>query len=247
MHPLQLRERVERQTRTAAPSSPTPSSVPKNSMRPMRLENVTRRPATTVNTAQTVRVKKVEEQLTHQSSPRVQHELKEMQETDDLRNVDDDVEDLATLYEWNAVEHNHRPKSPRWFIALASGTTVAAATLALLGNIMGTITIAALGAFTYYVAQRHPNTLRYRILVDGVAMNNVLYHYRDLAAFNIVYEPGETKTVILRSKHLFTPLLHMEVGDADPVAMRDILLEFLPEDQEMDEPLADVIARRLGF
>ena len=89
--------------------------------------------------------------------------------------------------------------------------------------------------------------MRYRILVDGVAMNNLLYHFRDLLAFNIVYEPGEVKTVILRSKRTFAPFIHMEIGDADPVAIRDILLEFLPEDQEMQEPLIDIVARRLGF
>jgi hypothetical protein len=78
-------------------------------------------------------------------------------------------------------------------------------------------------------------------------VNNLLYHYRDLATFNIIYEPGEAKTVLIRGKRRLAPLLHMEIGEADPVAIREILLEFLPEDQTMDEPMVDVIARRLGF
>jgi hypothetical protein len=62
-----------------------------------------------------------------------------------------------------------------------------------------------------------------------------------------VYEPDETRTVIVRSQRRFTPLLHMEIGDADPVAIRDVLIEFLPEDQNLQEPLVDIIARRAGF
>ena len=42
-------------------------------------------------------------------------------------------------------------------------------------------------------------------------------------------------------------MIHMEIGDADPVAIRDILLEFGREDQNLEEPLIDIWARRLGF
>lgn len=247
MHPLQLRERVNRpQVKEGfKPVTPAKSSIPMG--RPLRFETVSQRPTTTVNTHQPVRIKVQERIAQKQQDTRVQHELKEMQETDDLRNIDDDVEDLATLYEWHAEQHNHRPKSPAWFITLAVGVTVVAGVLVFMKNILGAITIAFAGGFMYYTAQHKPAVARYRILVDGIAINNLLYHYRDLAAFNIVYEPGHVKTAIFRSKHLFSPFIHMEVGDADPVAIRDILLEFIPEDQEMDEPLADILARRLGF
>jgi hypothetical protein len=185
--------------------------------------------------------------LERERSERVQQELREMAETHDLREVDDDVEDLATLAQWHAFEHTHQEKSARWFVTLAASVTVAAAALVFLGNVMGALTVGSFGAFTYYIAQRRPAEVRYRILVDGIAVNNWLYHFRDLAAFNIVYEPGHVKTIIFRSKRFFSPLVHMEIGEADPVALRDMLLEFLPEDQEMDEPLVDILARRLGF
>lgn len=242
MHPLQLRERVERGQRIRTEDSLETSTA--SPLRPMRMETVVGRK---VPAGQNVRVKKVEERLETQRDPRVQHELAEMRETHDLREVDDDVEDIATLYEWAAEEHTHRPKSPRWYIVLATATTIVAGTLIFFGNIIGAITMAFVGGITYYVSQKKPATFRYRILVDGVAINNLLYHYRDLAAFNIVYEPGEVKTVLLRSNRTLSPLLHMEIGEADPIAIRDILLEFLPEDQEMNEPIVDIVARRMGF
>ena len=240
MHPLQLRERVQR---VARQRSQQPEEI-ESPLKPMRMETVTPRK---MPAGVSVRVKRIEQRVAAQRDTRVQHELAEMKETDDLRDIDDDVEDIATMYEWQAHEHTHRPKGPKWFVALAASTTVVVGALLLMGNFIGAMTMAAVGAVTYAIAQREPAVMRYRILVDGVAMNNLLYHFRDLLAFNIVYEPGEVKTVILRSKRTFAPFIHMEIGDADPVAIRDILLEFLPEDQEMQEPLVDIAARRLGF
>ncbi len=178
---------------------------------------------------------------------RFQHELREMQETDDLREVDDDVEDVATMLEWRAEEHNHQPKSATWYAVLAGAITVISVGFLLFGNIIAAITIGFVGAMTYFVAQKDPAVIRYRLLTEGIAFNNMLYHYRDLDAFNIVYEPGHTKTVLLRSNRTFSPLLHMEIGEADPVAIRDVLIEFVREDQDLNEPLVDIWARRLGF
>lgn len=253
MIPLRTRERLAPSS-TPTPSFPLPPSKEQSSLsRPIRLETVTKRPIKAATVAPLPRPTppvhraQVEKQLHQPQTVRVQRELKEMQETEDLNEIDDDVEDLATLYDWQADEHNHHPKSPMWYVALAAGTTVVTATLLFMANIIGALTIALIGGFIYYIAQRKPQLARYRILVDGIAINNLLYHYRDLAAFNIIYVPGETKTVILRSQHVFSPLLHMEIGDADPVAIRDLLLEFIPEDQDMMEPIVDVVARRLKF
>lgn len=183
----------------------------------------------------------------HKGDERFQHELKEMQETQDLREVDDDVEEIATLYEWEALEHPDHPRSPKWYVVLAVAGTALVVWFLFRGNFIAAITTAFVTGFIYYIAQKVPPITRYRIMVDGVAINNTLYHFRDIEGFNVVYEPGETKTVLFKSKRKFSPLISTEIGDADPVAIREILLEFLKEDQELDEPLIDVWSRRVGF
>lgn len=193
------------------------------------------------------RVEQVKQELSTKQEDRFKREVAEMKETEDLRQIDDDVEQAATLLEWYAEEHTHRPKSQNWFLILGAAAILIVGVMLFVGNIMSAITMVAFAVVIYMVAQRKPATVRYRVLVDGVAMNNLLYHYRDLAAFNVIYQPGETKTVILKSKRFFSPLLHLELGDTDPVAVRDLLLEFLPEDQDLEEPAVDVWSRRLGF
>jgi len=178
---------------------------------------------------------------------RFKSERQEMRETHDLSQVDDDVETEAVLFEWTAPEHSYNPRSSSWFIVLAVGTTAFVGLLGFLGNILGAILVAFIGGTIYYIAQHKPGVVRYRIMVDGVAVNNRLYPYQELAAFNIKYEPGEVKTVMLRSQKRLAPMINLEIGDADPVAIRDRLLEFLQEDLDMEEPLADSWARRIGF
>ena len=192
--------------------------------------------------------KVVQQRLQAQSANRrFQHELKEMQETRDLRQIDDDVEEVATLVEWHAPEHEHRPKPQRWFMTLAAALTVMVGVFAISANFIAIVTTALVGGLIYVISQHRPPIMRYRIMVDGAAVNNTLYHFKDLKTFNIIYEPGETKAVLLRSKKFWAPLLHLEIGEMDPVIIRDVLLEFLPEDQTLEEPAADVWARRLGF
>ncbi|HLC49457.1 MAG TPA: hypothetical protein VJI96_03685 [Candidatus Andersenbacteria bacterium] len=178
---------------------------------------------------------------------RFQHELAEMQEERDLRKVDDDVEDIATLFEWKAPEHIHQVRSAKWFATFAGGITAIAVGFALFKNFIASLTIGLIGGYMFVVAQHKPSIIRYRLMTEGVALNNTLYHYKHLEAFNIIYEPGNVKTVILRSSRRLVPLIHMEIGDADPVAIRDILVEFIHEDVHLEEPVIDIWARRLGF
>lgn len=170
-----------------------------------------------------------------------------MQQTQDLRQVADTVEDVATLLEWRAKEHGYAPRSARWFITLAALVAAAAGTMVLLSNILGAVVVGVIGALIYALAQREPDSVRYRIMVDGVAINDRLYPYRELQAFNIVYVPGQVKTVLLRSTRRFSPLVQLELGQADPLPIRDQLLEFLPEDADLEEPIVDVIGRRFGL
>ena len=183
----------------------------------------------------------------HQADPRYSYEREKLLTTQNLEQVADDVEAEATLYEWQAQEHGYAPTSARWFIILAAAVTIAAGLLAFLGNILGALAVVLVGGTIYLVAQRQPDSVRYRIMVDGIAINDRLYPYKDLQAFNIVYKPGEVKTVIVRSQKVLSPFIQMEIGNADPVEIRDVLLEFLQEDLDMQEPLTDTWARRFGF
>lgn len=195
------------------------------------------------------KIKRVERSVAQHAKeePRFQHELKELQETNDLRKIDDDVEDVSTLFEWYAPEHIHHVRHPKWFAAFAAIITAISVGFILFGNFIAALTIGMIGAYMFVVAQHKPSIVRYRLMTEGVALNTALYHYKHLEAFNIIYEPGDVKTVILKSSRRLVPLIHMEIGDADPVAIREILVEFVHEDVHLEEPVIDILSRRLKF
>ena len=178
---------------------------------------------------------------------RMKKGIDEMRQTDDLRRVDDDVEDIATLFEWEASEHIHQIRNPQWFAVFASVIALLSIGFIFVGNFIACLTIAMIGGYIFIVAQHKPSRVRYRLLTEGVALDTTLYHYKDLDSFNIVYEPGDVKTAILKSNKRVMPLIHMEIGNADPVAIRDILVQFVREDVRLEEPMIDVWARRLGL
>ena len=198
---------------------------------------------------QHTRIERIEHEVERHAKQdaRFRDELREMHEERDLRKIDDDIEDVATLFEWSAPEHIHQVRSVQWFALFAGGITAIAVGFALFGNFIASLTIGMIGVYMFVVAQHKPSIIRYRLLTEGVALNNTLHHYKHLEAFNIVYEPGNVKTVILRSSRRLVPLIHMEIGNADPVAIRDILVEFVNEDVHLEEPVIDIWARRLGF
>lgn len=153
----------------------------------------------------------------------------------------------GVLYEWTASEHVHQVKSNQWYAAyIATGLLVVGA-FVLLGSYLAALSLALIFILLFYIARREPALVRYRLMAEGVAINTVLYPYQNLTAFNVIYEPGGTKVVLLRPKRRLMPFIYLEVGDADPVTIRDILLEFVLEDQELQEPFSDILARRLGF
>lgn len=179
--------------------------------------------------------------------PRVARELNEMRETDDLRKVDNDVEDIATLFGWEAPEHMHQIRNSQWFAVFAGVIALLSIGFIFIGNFIAGLTIAMIGGYMFVVAQHKPSRIRYRLLTEGVALDTTLYHYKDLESFNIVYEPGDVKTAILKSRKRAMPLIHMEIGNADPVAIREILVQFVKEDIRLEESIIDVWARRLGL
>ncbi|HSX24482.1 MAG TPA: hypothetical protein VLG69_00770 [Candidatus Andersenbacteria bacterium] len=182
-----------------------------------------------------------------QEDPRIQKELQEMQTTNDLRDIDDDVEDIATLFSWEAPEHIHQIRNPQWFGVFAAVIALICVAFVFMGNFIASLTIAMIGGYIFVVAQHKPSLVRYRLLTEGVALGTTLYHYKDLDSFNIIYEPGDVKTVILKSTRRIMPLIHMEIGKADPVAIREVLVQFVREDIRLEEPVIDIWARRLGL
>jgi hypothetical protein len=146
---------------------------------------------------------------------------------------------------WEAPEMPEYKRGPLWY-ALAG---ICFAILIFFGilrrSFIEVVLFSFFGIFLLYLAQRKPESVRCTIDESGVSINKYLIPWEKLDVFNIIYIPGQAKRVLLRANKFFLPLISIELGDADPVKVREALLRYLPEDPELQESFADTLARRL--
>lgn len=91
-----------------------------------------------------------------------------------------------------------------------------------------------------------PKEIKCKIKTQGIQMDNILYPYENLKSFWIFYEPPYHQELSIRSKKTFMNYIKIPLSDEDPVKIREILLEFLPE-RKQEEALVDTFARNIGL
>lgn len=150
------------------------------------------------------------------------------------------------LYEWSALEFEKREKDVYWYSTLAIVSAALAIFFLFTKNYLGALVTVLLAALIYVYSQKDPRTIRFAITPLGVKANEDLHPFEELISFWIFYEPGEIKELSIRTRRLASPYLGLPLGNTNPIEIRKILLRFLPE-KKQEEPVANILARKLGF
>ena len=147
---------------------------------------------------------------------------------------------------WAAPEFEKREKSPAWFLIIGVFALVIFAVALLMKNFIFAILI-LLAVFAVFIyAIKEPRLAHFKIDSSGIAIDEKLYSYAELDSFWIFYEPGAPKELSIKCKKWLTPLIKISIKDRDPIAIRQALSQFIPEEKQ-EESLADIIARSIGF
>ncbi len=93
---------------------------------------------------------------------------------------------------------------------------------------------------------KEKRALAWEITRHGVAIAGSFFPYQDLKSFWIEYQPSHIKEISLRSKKWYQGYLKIPLNQEDPLKVREILLEFLPEERHEDS-LVETISRKLGM
>ncbi len=81
----------------------------------------------------------------------------------------------------------------------------------------------------------------------GIKTNDFLHRYGELKSFWIEYDPTlGIKELSLQTKKWYLPYVKIPIDEQNPVQLRLILLEFLPEVEHKDT-LVEILARKLGL
>ncbi|KKR44326.1 MAG: hypothetical protein UX02_C0001G0031 [Candidatus Moranbacteria bacterium GW2011_GWC1_45_18] len=97
-------------------------------------------------------------------------------------------------------------------------------------SILMAITFILIGMLGYIYAERKPRIIQMKINPDGIQVDNYFYDYDNIRSFWIFYEVEEEIRILsLHSKKTFLPYIHIPVGNANPIKIREALLQYLPE------------------
>jgi uncharacterized membrane protein len=150
----------------------------------------------------------------------------------------------GTLYQWSAPEHEPYTVGSRFYI-LSAIFLLAIIIYALVYNspIMA-ITFILIGIVGYVFLQKDPDIVNFSITPEGIIAGREIYEFDNLKSFWIFYDPPQEKVISLHSKNTFTPFIHIPIADEDPVEIRRILVDFIPEIKQ-EHSLVDAAERLL--
>jgi len=150
----------------------------------------------------------------------------------------------GAFHRWSAPEHEEYTVGKRFY----TYTTIFLALLvayALYSNspIMA-ITFILVGIVGYLYLRKKPRIINFSITTEGIIAENEIYEFDNLKSFWIFYNPPQEKLLSLRSKNTFNPHIHIPIGNEDPVKIRQILIDFIPEIKQ-NHNIVDIAERFL--
>lgn len=151
-----------------------------------------------------------------------------------------------TTLKWRAPEYEHHHKSRIWFIIMWV-VFLLLIFRAFLNKGFVEMVVWFLCAFILTIyASREPKTITFEIDAKGIRAGKHFYSFNEIDSFWIFYDPPETKNVSFILKHHLTSHLHIPLGETNPIEVRDILINILPE-VEQKESLAETVLKALRF
>jgi hypothetical protein len=86
-----------------------------------------------------------------------------------------------------------------------------------------------IGLVGYIHLKKEPEVINFMLTVEGIAAGNEFYDYDNINSFWIFYNPPLDKKLSLHMKGRMVPFIHIPIHNQDPVKIREILTQFVPE------------------
>jgi hypothetical protein len=185
------------------------------------------------------------------------HREKEEVEDDDLdeetEEVEEDEYDLQdednfrhALIHWQAAEYVSYEKDKKWYLYISLVLIIIVAYAVFTNSPVMAITFILIGVVGYIFLNRKPKIIDFSILNDGITSGKNLYEFENIESFWIFYEPPHTRVISLHMRGTIMPFIHIHIGDADPIEIRRILMEYLPEIKQKPSAI-NTMERFLGI
>lgn len=151
------------------------------------------------------------------------------------------------LMEWEPLEFREAPRNDNWYLWVGIVTAILITISILTKTYIVAVTFFLLAVVLVMFAQKPVKRMRFRITDTGIEIRDKFYPYHSLKKFWIFYNPPHVMTLNFSQRDKISLTLVVEIENEDPVKIRDILLQYLAEDETKEEDFFDAVARRLHF
>jgi len=146
---------------------------------------------------------------------------------------------------WHVSEHYTHERTKRWYAAAMLILAILLAYAILTANFLFAIILIVASITMILRDKQETAQLAVAIDDDGMHIGKEHFLYAKLKNFWIYYEPDENaKTLFLEFKNIARPRLAIPLVNQNPLRIRAILLQYLPENLVQEhEPLSEQLTR----
>jgi len=167
----------------------------------------------------------------------------EVQPIDDAQLTSDQGGILAS---WEIPEFTKHERKASWFIYFSIALVALLAYSYYTANPLFAIIIVLFVIIFFATERGKPKTLVFAITPDGIMIANKLMAWRSLQNFYIIYYPPRIKNLYFQPKNSLRSVVNIPLETQNPVEIRQLLLQFLPEDLQKEEiPTSEGISHLL--
>lgn len=151
------------------------------------------------------------------------------------------------FFEWEPLEFREAPRNDNWYLWLGIAAAILITISILTKTYIVAVTFFLLAVVLVMFAQKPVKRMKVRITDTGIEVRGRFYPYHTLKQFWVFYDPPHLTTLNFSQREKISLNINIELEEQDPVAIRDLLLQYLPEDENKEEDFVDTVARHLHF
>lgn len=159
-------------------------------------------------------------------------------------------EDLKFYHEavfaWKAQEYIRHKRGPMWYFGAVMSVILLVLSSLVAHNWTMTVAVISFASVYYYLhIHQHPREVEVVISQMGIKVGTMVFPYTHIQSFWIIYQPPFVKTLTIRVDKKFYSDVVIQLGNQDPVPVRQFLCTQVPELEGKNEQFADTLLRLL--